>query len=204
MRPANEDGTGAISWVGFLAGASLGAACMYLVDPNNGARRRAVVREVAGAIANVADPGHPPPHGSIEKSVHVDAPIERVFDFWTNRDNVPRYITNVRRVNAAHVDGRYHWRIDGQGHVPIEFDAVVTRFEPNRIVAWRTLDGSPVAHAGVIQFESAPDGGTYVHIQFFYNPPAGAVGHAIARLLGDDHEAKVEEDLARMKSLVEG
>jgi uncharacterized membrane protein len=204
MRSANLDGNGAISWVGFLAGASLGAACMYLVDPTNGARRRAVVREVAGAIAKVAEPAHPARHGSIEKTIHINAPVDRVFDFWTNRDNLPRYITNVRRVNAAHVNGHYHWRIAAQGHVPIEFDVAVTRLEPNRIVAWKTLEGSSVAHAGVIQFESASDGGTYVHIQFFYNSPAGAVGHAIARLLGDNPAARIDEDLARMKFLMEG
>src|SRR5690242_20090754 len=137
MRSANPDGNGAISWVGFLAGASLGAACMYLVDPNNGARRRAVVREVAGAIAKVADPGRPLRRGGIEKSVHINAPVDQVFDFWTDLDNLPRYFTNVRRVNAAEVDGHYHWRMIGQGRVSIEFDAVVTRFEANRIVAWR-------------------------------------------------------------------
>jgi uncharacterized membrane protein len=79
----------------------------------------------------------------------------------------------------------------------------VTRFEPNRLLAWKTLEGSAVAHAGVIQFEAASDGGTYVHIQFFYNSPAGAVGHAIDRLLGDDPAARIDEDLARMKTLME-
>jgi uncharacterized membrane protein len=177
---------------------------MYLADPNNGARRRAVVRKVAGAIARTAESGRPTRRGSIEKSLHIKAPISRVFDFWTNRDNLPRFITNVRRASATSVDEHYHWRIAGHGHVPIEFDLVVTRFEPNRLFAWKTLDGSAVAHAGVIQFESAADGGTDVHIQFFYDAPAGAVGHAIDRLLGDNPATRIDEDLKRMTLLIEG
>jgi uncharacterized membrane protein len=139
----------------------------------------------------------------IEKTIHIDAPVEAVFDFWTNLENFPHYMRNVIRVSPAEVEGQYHWRIAGPGHVPIEFDAVVTRLDPSRILAWKTLEGSPVAHAGVIHFEPDPGGGSRVHIQFSYNPPAGAIGHAMAKLLGDDPKAKMDGDLARLKTMIE-
>jgi uncharacterized membrane protein len=36
-----------------------------------------------------------------------------------------------------------------------------------------------------------------------YNPPAGALGHAVASLLGSDPKRAMDEDLLRFKSLLE-
>ena len=36
-----------------------------------------------------------------------------------------------------------------------------------------------------------------------YNPPAGAIGHALAALFGADPKRTMDEDLARLKSLFE-
>ena len=37
-----------------------------------------------------------------------------------------------------------------------------------------------------------------------YDPPAGKVGAAVARLLGQSPERQIESDLAKFKSIVEG
>ena len=60
-----------------------------------------------------------------------------------------------------------------------------------------------VRDAGVVQFEPEGASGTRVQIRLSYNPPVGAMGHAIAVLLGDDPRRKMDEDLARMKTLIE-
>jgi uncharacterized membrane protein len=111
-------------------------------------------------------------------------------------------MTNVREVRTTNSEGQSHWTIAGPGQTPIEFDAVVTRLEPNSVIAWKTLEGSPVAHAGIVQFEPDDDG-TRVHIRFSYNPPGGAIGHALAALVGNDPKTKMDEDLGRMKTLIE-
>ena len=139
----------------------------------------------------------------IQKTIHINAPVATVFDVWTNVENFPHFMTNVLSVRATSVEGMYHWRIAGPARSPIEFDAVITRFEPNRLIAWKTVEGSAVAHAGVIHFELAEGGSTRVHIQFSYNPPGGVIGHALAALLGSDPKAKMDADLARLKTAVE-
>jgi uncharacterized membrane protein len=140
----------------------------------------------------------------VEKTIHINAPVATVFDFWNKLENFPHFTRNVLEVKPTQVEGQHHWRIAGPGHVPIEFDAVTTRFEPNRLLAWKTVEGSPVAHAGVIHFEPDDLGRTTrVHIQFSYNPPGGAIGHAIAALFGNDPKAKMDADLARMKTTIE-
>jgi uncharacterized membrane protein len=139
----------------------------------------------------------------IEKTITINAPIARVFDFWNRLENFPHFTKNILDVKPAAAEGQYHWRIAGPGRVPVEFDVTVTRFEPNRLLAWRTVDGSAVAHAGVIHFEPDEGGGTRVHIQFSYNLPGGPMGQAIAALFGSDPKAKMNADLARMKQTIE-
>ena len=65
------------------------------------------------------------------------------------------------------------------------------------------MKGAPVAHAGIVQFEPEGDDGTRLQIRFSYNPPGGAIGHATAVMLGGDPKSNMDEDLARMKTLIE-
>ena len=139
----------------------------------------------------------------IEKTIRIAAPVSRVFDFWTRLATFPHFMRNVLELRPANTEGQYHWRIAGSGRVPVEFDTVITRFEPNRVFAWKTLEGSAVAHAGVIYFEPDEAGGTRVHIQFSCNSPGGAIGRAIASLVGNNPEETMNEDLARMKTAIE-
>jgi uncharacterized membrane protein len=139
----------------------------------------------------------------LKKTAHINAPVSRVFEFWSNFENFPRFMRNVREIRPTAIERQSHWTVAGPGGVPIEFDATITECVPNRVLAWKTVEGAPVAHAGVVQFEPEGASGTRVQVRFSYNPPAGAIGHAIAVLLGDDPRRKMDEDLARMKTLIE-
>ena len=58
-------------------------------------------------------------------------------------------------------------------------------------------------NAGVVRFKAEGEG-TRVDLRFCYHPPAGGAGQAVAELLGADPRAKLNEDLGRLKSLLEG
>lgn len=77
------------------------------------------------------------------------------------------------------------------------------RIEPNEIIAWRTTPGSSVAGTGVIRFEAPDDKTTRIDIQMSYNPPGGMLGHALALISGTDPKSAMDDDLARVKSLLE-
>jgi uncharacterized membrane protein len=42
-----------------------------------------------------------------------------------------------------------------------------------------------------------------VDIRLSYNPVAGGMGHAVAAMFGADPKTQMDEDLARMKTLIE-
>jgi uncharacterized membrane protein len=138
-----------------------------------------------------------------QKTIYIDAPVDVVFAFWRNIEDFPRFMTNVREVRRTNVEGQSHWTISGPGGIPIEFDAVVTQFIPNQVLAWKTVEGATVGHAGIVRFEPAGERGTRLQIRMSYNPPAGVIGHSVAWLAGATAKTKMDEDLVRMKTLVE-
>jgi uncharacterized membrane protein len=136
----------------------------------------------------------------IQKTLHIAAPIDQVYAFWSNYENFPLFMSHVREV-ADLGGGRSHWSVSGPGGVPIEWYAVLTQQEPNEVIAWRSVGGS-MENAGIVRF--SPSGsGTRVDLRFCYHPPAGGAGEAIVELLGADPRAKLNDDLGRMKSLLE-
>jgi uncharacterized membrane protein len=138
----------------------------------------------------------------IHKIINVAAPVEDVFAFWADYENFPRFMSNVREVHRIS-DNRSHWVVAGPGGIPVEWDAEVTNYVPNKSLGWKTTAGSPVAHSGIVRFESNPDGSTRVEVKMTYNPVAGGLGHAVATLFGADPKSEMDADLMRMKSMIE-
>ena len=72
------------------------------------------------------------------------------------------------------------------------------------MLAWRSLEGADVDTAGSVHFETLPhDRGTVVRVSLKYDPPGGRVGEAIATLLGEGLEHRLEEDLRGFKRIME-
>lgn len=138
----------------------------------------------------------------IRKTLNVQAPVDRVFDFWQNHENFPRFMSHLKQVRRTG-DGRSHWVAEGPGGVSVEWDAETTALDPNRLIAWRSIEGSPVENAGIVRFLPNEQGGTRVDVRLTYNPPAGAMGHALASLFGTDPKHLMDEDLVRFQSLLE-
>jgi uncharacterized membrane protein len=137
----------------------------------------------------------------IQKTLHIEAPIGQVYAFWSNYENFPLFMSHVREVEDLG-NGRSRWSVSGPGGVPIEWNASLTQQIPNEVIAWRSEAGSMLENAGVIRF--TPSGnGTRVDLRFCYHPPAGGAGQAVIELLGSDPRTQLNQDLGRMKALLE-
>jgi uncharacterized membrane protein len=137
----------------------------------------------------------------LRKSIHIEAPRAEVFAFFEAFENFPRFMIHVREVRRA-ADGRWHWTVDGPASTTVEWDAEVSAFVPNEVVAWKTVPGAAVASSGIAKFEDE-GGGTRLDVRLSYNPPAGAIGHGLAVVLRADPKRQLDDDLLRLKSLLE-
>jgi uncharacterized membrane protein len=137
----------------------------------------------------------------IEKSIWIDASPDEVYDLWTSYENFPRFMSHVIEVrDLGH--RRSHWVVQGPAGTRLEWDAVLTEQSRPRRLAWRTEPGAEIPQSGSVTFEPSRSG-TLVTVRMSYTPPAGAIGHWIATLLGADPERQMEEDLQRMKAFIE-
>lgn len=172
-----------------LAGAAAGLALATRSFTNLPARRLVGI----GAGRRAVD---------VQKDININAPVEQVFDFFSKYRNFPHFMSRVKEVRD-HGNGRSHWVVKGPAGMTVNWDADVTIFQPNETIAWRSVPGSMVDNAGVIRFEPNEKGGTRVNIKLSYNPPGGALGHAMAMLFGADAKSELDADLLRVKTLIE-
>ncbi len=138
----------------------------------------------------------------IQKTIQINAPVDQVYAFWSNYENFPLFMSNVREIHDLG-SGRSRWVVSGPGGAPIEWQAVLTERIPGDLIAWRSEPGSMLENAGVVRFREE-NGGTRVDLRFCYHPPAGGAGQAVTELLGADPRAKMNEDLGRLKAVLEG
>ena len=139
----------------------------------------------------------------VQKTITIDAPIDRVFSYFANVERFPEFMDHVQKVTATG-DGRTHWKVRGPFGTSVEWDAETTSFQQNHHIAWKSVDKALVKQAGIIRFEPALGGhGTRVDVHLCYNPIAGYVGHGVASLFGVDAKTSLDQDLLRMKSLLE-
>ena len=138
----------------------------------------------------------------IQKTINIEAPVDRVFTYWSHPENFPEFMTHVHEVRRIG-DGLYRWSVGGPAGIMVQWDAQITDLDFNKLLAWKSLPGAMVGQSGVTQFSSTADGGTRIDVKMTYNPPAGALGHAIAELFGVDPKHEMDDDLMRMKSYLE-
>jgi uncharacterized membrane protein len=100
-----------------------------------------------------------------EKSVVVDRPVKVVYSQWTQFEDFPHFMEGVESVTQLD-DKRLHWVAEIAG-THREWDAEIVDQEPDRLISWRSIDGTP--NAGTVSFE--PEGnGTRVTLELDVEP----------------------------------
>jgi uncharacterized membrane protein len=137
----------------------------------------------------------------VQKTIRIEKPVAEVFAYWRNLENFPLWMSHVIEVRYTGGD-RYHWKVEGPAGVPVEWDAELLNVVENREMTWRSVEGSDVQNTGRVRFEEDGDG-TRVHVLIKYQPPGGVIGHAVAKAFGTDPASEMDDDLQRLKALIE-
>jgi uncharacterized membrane protein len=177
-------------------GAAVGLAALALATRGSSSGGGSVLSNLLGSVS-----GGRGRSIELEKTIRIDAAPDEVYEMWNNYENFPRFMSHVVEVrDIGH--RRSHWVVQGPAGTQFEFDSVLTEQSKNRRLAWRSEPGAQIPNAGSVEFEPYR-GGTRVTVRFSYSPPAGALGHGLASLLGSDPKQQMDDDLARMKHFIE-
>jgi len=154
-------------------------------------------------ISTTEDMETAPQRIRVQKTVTIARSPEEVYRFWRRFENLPRFMTHLEAVQTTG-HGRSHWIARAPRGATVEWEAEITEERENASIAWRSLEGSQIVNEGFVQFRRAPGGrGTEVKIALTYEPPLGKLGAVVAKLFGEEPAQQVEEDLRRLKSILE-
>ena len=136
----------------------------------------------------------------IERQTVINAPIESVYEFWNSVENFPKFMSHIQSVVRVS-ERNSHWVASGPLGTSYEWDAEVTRNVPNDVIAWQATSGD-VVHHGTVRFKRVGPK-TRVKVRIEYEPPAGKMGAAVAKLFGGDPRAQLDEYLKKLKKLLD-
>lgn len=135
-----------------------------------------------------------------EKTVIVSAPVSDVYDFWTHFDRFPQFMNNIKSVEMKG-DRLSHWVAKGPLGTSVEWDAETTMMEPNKRIAWNSRDNGDITTSGQVTFADMGNNQTQVTVTLKYDPPAGVLGDAVAKIFSNP-QSELEEDLKRFTTMV--
>ena len=138
----------------------------------------------------------------VEGSTEIVAPVEKVYDYWKNLENLPQFMTNVEEVRATGPDTT-HWVVKGPLGAKLEFDARTTQNQPNEAIGWNTEDGE-VQTSGQVRFQELSPERTRIEVQMnYWDAPGGKAGEVASRLVANP-QLMVQQDLQNLKEILEG
>lgn len=139
----------------------------------------------------------------LETSIAIDKTPEELYGFWRDFKNLPLFMRNLESVTELS-QTQSHWVAKGPGGSRVEWDAEIFNEKKNELISWRSLEEADFVSAGSVRFEAGPEGhGTFVRVTINYNPPAGKVGASLVQLIGAEPAQLIEEDLRRLKQIME-
>ncbi len=140
----------------------------------------------------------------VGRSVTIRKPKAELFEFWRDFSNLPSFMENVESIEDADANGVSIWKIKAPAGRTVDIKTEVASEKQNEHIAWRSVEGSDIETRGEVRFEDAPgDRGTRVSLTISYDPPAGALGRAIAKLFQREPQVQARHDLKRFKMLME-
>ncbi|HEV2392190.1 MAG TPA: SRPBCC family protein [Verrucomicrobiae bacterium] len=133
---------------------------------------------------------------TIEKTIEIKAPLNEVYNQWTQFETFPAFMEGVeavRQIDEKHL----HWVANVAGKKR-EWDAEIVEQVPDQRIAWRSLTGAP--NAGTVNFRPKDHQHTLVTLQMNYQPEGAAenVGDSLGLL-----SRRVEGDLNRFRDFIQ-
>jgi uncharacterized membrane protein len=138
----------------------------------------------------------------LHASIVVNRPRDEVYAFWRDFENLPAFMIHLESVRDIG-ERRSRWTAKGPV-TDVEWEAEIVDERVGELIAWGSVRGSAITTSGVVGFADGPGGlGTVVDVTMEYGMPGGALGAALARLLGEHPEQQIRDDLRRFKQVME-
>jgi uncharacterized membrane protein len=133
----------------------------------------------------------------------IRKPAPEVYAFWRHLPNLPTFMAHLDRVTETDPHTT-RWSAHAPFDREVTWTAEITEDVPDQLIAWRSIGDADVPNAGQVRFRPAPDGvSTEVFVGMTYDIPGGELGKAVARYFGEEPHQQLDDDLRRLKQVLE-
>ena len=134
----------------------------------------------------------------VQDSIEVQAPVRQAYNQWTQFEEFPKFMEGIQSVQQLD-DTHVHWVAEIRGESR-EWTTEIIEQQPDKKVAWKTIDGE-VRNDGAVSFEEIAGGQTRVNVEMDVEGDS-TVENVAGDLLGVV-KRQVHGDLERFKQLIE-
>ena len=174
------------------------------------ARSRTSTARLAGAAVAVAGvaaldvwaarrAGRSVASAPVTYAVTINKSPGEVYAFYRKLEQLPLFMDYLESV-TEHGDTS-HWVAKLPGGGTVSWDAKITADRPGKLIAWQTVEGSPIAIRGRVAFARAPGRDmTEVRVEMQLGVTGAEPSAALAKLFA---KPQVKGDLRRLKQVME-
>ncbi|MGD1941505.1 MAG: SRPBCC family protein [Leptolyngbyaceae cyanobacterium] len=131
--------------------------------------------------------------------VEVDAPIELVWDLWSDLEQMPRWMKWIESVNILEEDPDLsRWKL-ASGSLEFTWLSQITKLVDHQLIQWESVDGLP--NRGGIRFYDHKDKSA-VKLTVAYSIPSFLGKLMDGLFLGKVVESTLQADLQRFQDHV--
>jgi uncharacterized membrane protein len=132
----------------------------------------------------------------VKETIEVNVPVSTAYNQWTQFEEFPQFMENVESVMQLD-DTHLRW-VAEIGSNREEWKAEITHQEPDRVVAWRSIEGRE--NSGRVEFEPLGPDRTKIDVTMTWEPE-GLVEATADKIGVSDRAVKV--DLERFKEVIQ-
>jgi uncharacterized membrane protein len=132
----------------------------------------------------------------VHESIEVNVPVSTAYNQWTQFEEFPKFMENVESVTQID-DTHLRWVAEIAGKRN-EWEAEIVRQEPDRVVAWKSVDGKGTS--GEVKFEPLGSDRTKIDVTISWEPEG--MLESLGEKIGAD-TLGVKKDLSNFKELIE-
>jgi uncharacterized membrane protein len=132
----------------------------------------------------------------VDESIEVNVPVSTAYNQWTQFEEFPQFMENVESVTQID-DTHLRWVAEIAGKRN-EWEAEIVRQEPDRVVAWKSVDGKGTS--GEVKFEPLGSDRTKIDVTISWEPEG--MLESLGEKVGADTMG-VKKDLQNFKELIE-
>ena len=139
---------------------------------------------------------------ALRESIEIDRPVADVFEFFKNFENFTRIIGAIHSI-VDYENGLSHWEAYTASGELAAWDAVVTKYVPNSVIAWESVAGSPVESTGLIRFAPVSPTRTRLSFEVTYRAAPSGLGDAVRALIAPAPLEQLRADLDHARFYIE-